>query len=91
MGRLLVIPDRYPAFLSTFETDVFSSVAGVEVIDVDFNSVAVYTAVRTSGHCPAEDAATWPRTRTVRGNTPAITSATTRTAKPDRNEWVRAA
>jgi uncharacterized repeat protein (TIGR03803 family) len=27
----------------------------------------------------------------VRGNTPAITSTTTRTAKPDLNEWVRAA
>ena len=47
-------------------------------------------AMRTS-HCPAEGATTWPRTRTVRGNTPAIRSATTKTAKPDRNEWVRAA
>src|SRR5213078_4094323 len=47
-------------------------------------------AMRTS-HCPAEGATTWPRTRTVRGNTPATSSATTSTAKPDLNEWVRAA
>src|SRR6266446_7075836 len=47
-------------------------------------------AMRTS-HCPAEGATTWPRTRTVRGNTPAISSATTRNPKPDLNEWVRAA
>ncbi len=91
MGRLLVIPDRCPAFLSTLGTDVFSSVAEVEVANVDFNRVAVYATMRISGHCLAEDAATWPRTRTVRGNTPAITSATTRPAKPDLNEWVRAA
>ena len=32
-----------------------------------------------------------PRMRTLRGNTPAMTSATARTAKPDLNEWVRAA
>ncbi len=44
----------------------------------------------TSGHCPECNAA-WPRTRRVRGNTPAITSATTSPAKPDLNEWVRAA
>src|ERR1700704_1253516 len=31
-----------------------------------------------SGYCPPESAATRPRTRKVRGNTPAITSATTR-------------
>src|SRR5947209_9322795 len=47
-------------------------------------------AMRTS-HCPAEGATRWPRTRTVRGNTPATSSATTSTAKPDLNEWVRAA
>src|SRR5215472_3357027 len=34
---------------------------------------------------------TWPRTRTARGNTPAISRAAASTPKPDRNEWVRAA
>jgi hypothetical protein len=48
-------------------------------------------AMRVTSHPPAEGATTWPRTRTASGNAPAITSATTRTAKPDLNEWVRAA
>src|SRR5438067_1903970 len=48
-------------------------------------------APRRPGHGPAQAATTWQRTRTVRGNTPETSSATTSTAKPDLNEWVRAA
>jgi hypothetical protein len=44
-----------------------------------------------ANHCLPDGAKAWRRTPRVRGNTPAITSATTRTANPDLNECVRAA